>query len=61
MATERHKEYIGDGVYVSFDGFSICIETGRDNGLHYIHMERSELQSLVNYAAKCGLVVKPQS
>lgn len=37
---EMNKEtYIGDGVYVSFDGFYVRLRTPRENGDHWIGIE----------------------
>jgi len=51
------KEYIGDGVYVQFDGYGILLTTERYDGrgqaaTHYIFLEPEVFQSLANYAAR---------
>lgn len=47
MRNEFEKVYIGDGVYASWDGMSVLLETERDNGTHYIYLEPSHIQNLV--------------
>lgn len=41
--------YLGDGVYVSFDGFAVTLRAPREHGDHFIVLEPRELQSLVDY------------
>lgn len=36
MTEEKEKTYIGDGVYVDFDGYQVGLYTQRENGTHYI-------------------------
>lgn len=45
------KEYIGDGVYASFDGYHIWI--GLDDGQQIIALEPEVLADLNKFAAKC--------
>ena len=33
------KEYIGDGVYVDYDGWQIALTTERENGTNIIYLE----------------------
>ena len=46
----RHpnEEYVGDGVYVHFDGYQIWITTQRET-LHEIALEPSTFHALVQY------------
>jgi hypothetical protein len=41
-----HKEYIGDGVYASFDGFQIWLESGSNR----IALEPGVFRSLILYS-----------
>lgn len=43
------KEYIGDGVYVWWDGFSLHLTTERNDGTHFIYIEPQMLNALNNY------------
>ena len=50
----EHKEYIGDGVYVGYDGYHIVLflqDTGA-YGLNAIALEPSVLGALNEYAEK---------
>jgi len=49
------KEYLGDGVYARFDGYSIQITT--ENGIETtndILLEPEVYRALRRYAARCG-------
>lgn len=48
MSNEWEKVYIGDGVYASWDGMSVLLETERDNGTHYIYLEPEHIRNLIN-------------
>lgn len=50
--------YIGDGVYAHFDpnGSQVWAETIRANGRHEIAFGPEELKSLIEFAARCGLL-----
>lgn len=43
------KSYLGDGLYVHFDGFSFILSTERENGEHYVGLEPDMLESLFFY------------
>jgi hypothetical protein len=44
------EQYIGDGVYVSFDGYSIVLRTLRDTDCnHYIYLEPAVWSNLKDY------------
>lgn len=44
-----YKEYIGDGVYVDFDGYQIWLSTDRGGVTHEIALEPSLLKALDHY------------
>jgi hypothetical protein len=52
------EEYIGDAVYVSFDGFALCLRTGDSNNQR-IYVEPSVFSKLVDFAKSvdkhCGV------
>jgi len=55
MATDKDhllSEYIGDGVYASFDGYQIWLWTERDGQDHNIAVEPEVWVSLKAYARK---------
>lgn len=43
------EEYLGDGLYASFDGEQICLRAPREGGDHYIYMEPSILRTFLAY------------
>jgi len=49
MQERTDRAYIGDGVYVSFDGWNIWLETERDDQLHSIAIEPPVLEALNDY------------
>ncbi len=40
------KDYIGDGVYVGFNGFDVTLWTDREEGRHWIVLEPEVMASL---------------
>jgi len=50
--SEQH--YIGDGVYVSFDGYQIKCETMRESGRQELYFEPDTFQSLLDFAKQIG-------
>lgn len=48
----KNEEYIGDGVYASFDGWYVWLRTQRDNGEHLIALEPSMFERLRLYVLK---------
>lgn len=46
------RTYLGDGVYASFDGYQIWLETEREEGTHQIALDVHTYKALVEYAAK---------
>jgi hypothetical protein len=45
---ETNQEYIGDGVYVSFDGYHVWLRTVREE-VHEIALDPTTFQNLINY------------
>jgi hypothetical protein len=63
--SEWDEQYIGDAVYVSFDGHQLKLRTG-DGGNQVIFMEPQVYFSLINYVdrlskAKINIQVDPTS
>jgi hypothetical protein len=55
MSAERNPEYLGDGVYASFDGWYIWLRTGAHEGANVtnkIALEPSVYEALVRYQAR---------
>ena len=40
------ETYLGDGLYVSFDGFAFILRAPRENGDHYVILELSMIDGL---------------
>lgn len=52
MSTPTEKHYLGDGVYASFDGYQIKLETERGyNDVHVIYLEPAVFNALTRYVA----------
>jgi hypothetical protein len=50
--TETDRDYIGDGVYVSSEGWQIWVRTQREIGVHEIALEPPAFEALVRYARR---------
>lgn len=44
-----HREYLGDGVYASFDGFQVWLYAERDGRVHEIAVEDPVIDALVRF------------
>jgi hypothetical protein len=44
-----HEEYLGDGLYASFDGYQFCLRTPRDVGDHIVYLEPPVLAAFDEY------------
>lgn len=49
MATET---YLGDGLYASFDGYTIWLRAPREDGDHTVALEPEVLASLIAYSRR---------
>lgn len=43
------EEYLGDGLYASFDGWQFCLRTPRENGDHVVYLEPHVLKAFDQY------------
>ncbi len=48
MSTES-ETYLGDGLYVSFDGFQIRLRAPRDGGDHEVYLDAAVLQAFLEF------------
>jgi len=48
-------EYLGDGAYARFDGYSIVL-SANDHKNEVITLEPEVLLSLIRYAKRCGMM-----
>lgn len=46
MTTEQ---YLGDGLFVSYDGWQLCLRAPRMDCDHFVYLEPSTLASLLDY------------
>ncbi len=46
------EEYLGDGLYASFDDFAIWLRAPREDGDHTIALEPTVFTALVDYARR---------
>ena len=49
MRIEDADEYIGDGVYVRWDGQGVTLMTEREEGIHWMVLEPFMVQQLVEF------------
>lgn len=50
MVKINEREYLGDGVYVHYDGYHVVLDTERASGVSVeIFLDSQVLQSLENY------------
>ena len=48
----REKTYLGDGLYIRFDGYHFVLSTLRDNGINWIGLEPPVFDALLRYRAE---------
>jgi hypothetical protein len=54
------ETYLGDGLYVSFDGFQFRLRAPRDHGDDLVYLDRYALSAFIEYAQAMGVMkVKP--
>lgn len=49
-AQSETDEYLGDGLYASFDGWQFRLWTERENGVHEVYLEPSVVARFHAYA-----------
>ena len=52
MSTDK-EEYLGDGIYISFNGFDIRLRTSREDSDAVIYLEPAVYIALRKFAAQC--------
>lgn len=45
----NNTSYLGDGLYVKFDGYQIILTTERENGTHWVALEPKVFENLLLY------------
>lgn len=46
------KWYLGDGLYVHFDGYHLILSSERENGVHWVGLDPSVFHNLISYQEK---------
>ena len=60
MSTPRDRTYLGDGLYAEFDGYWITLSAPREHDEHYVALEPSVFDALLQYAKQIGWLQKGQ-
>ena len=50
-------DYLGDGLYVEFDGDQFRLFTERDSGTHKVFLDRVVLKAFLDFVARAGVPV----
>jgi hypothetical protein len=58
MTKAVNEAYLGDGLYASFDGFSIWLRAPRKEGDHYVALEPVIFEAFIEYAKCVGFLRK---
>jgi len=53
------RDYIGDGVYVEFDGFDVILRTERECCEHWLSLEPDMLAKLNEFWQRCQQIKPP--
>jgi len=54
------EEYLGDGLYVSFDGFAFTLRAPREHGDHYVVLESFMVDNFNRFVQACARRVLEQ-
>jgi len=46
------EEYLGDGLYVSFDGWQFCLRAPRENGDHVVYLEPFMVKQFIDFTQR---------
>jgi len=46
------EKYIGDGLYVAFDGFAFTLRAPRGDGDHYVYLEPHVLREFLDFVER---------
>lgn len=46
------KTYLGDGLFLHFDGYHFILSTERENGIHWVGLEPCVFDALLQYRDK---------
>jgi hypothetical protein len=45
----QREEYLGDGLYVSFDGWQVKLRAPREGGDHEVYLDQSTLKAFLQF------------
>lgn len=51
-ASVEDEEYLGDGLYASFDGYQICLRAPREGGSHIVYLDGHTYAALIDYVRR---------
>lgn len=60
MEKGKMQDYIGDGVYVEFDGFGIELRANDPENPNSIYLEPKVLEALNRFAKRCAAEVEAE-
>jgi hypothetical protein len=49
MTRAMNEQYLGDGLFASFDGWQFCLRAPRQGGDHLVYLEPHVLASFIAY------------
>ena len=52
MTQEQNEEYLGDGLYASFDGYQICLRAPRGTFNPTVYLDDHALSNFMAYVAR---------
>ena len=52
------EEYLGDGLYASFDGCQIVLRAPRIGGDHWVALEPGVIEAFIAYAQSVGVITR---
>jgi hypothetical protein len=56
----KNADYIGDGVYVDFDGYQIEVRANSPDNPMAVALEPAVMRSLIRYAVRMGVISNAQ-
>jgi hypothetical protein len=59
--TENNETYLGDGLYVSFDGFQICLRAPRIPEDHAVFLDQTVWGTLTDYVNRTVLAQQQEN
>jgi hypothetical protein len=56
----QHEEYLGDGLYCSFDGFAFTLRAPREGGDHFVALEPEVLDAFESFVKRTKQEIEEQ-